>query len=779
MTQATNRRVALWAIALLACALIIARTPFTTDMSAFLPRAPTPAQQALVDQLREGVVSRLILAGIEGARPATLAVLSKQIAQQLRVQPGIGSVGNGDATGLDNDRELLWRNRYLLSPATTAEHFTPDALHAALKSGLDLLASDFGAVIKRTLPADPTGEMLRLIEALAGQAHPKSSGGVWVAPDETRALLMVQTLAPGVDLDAQQHAIAGIQSIFDAAKSNEPEAANARLVMSGPPVFAVRTRARMQADTQRFSAIAIALVTAILLLAYRSVRVLLLALFPVVSGALAGIAAVALGFGFVHGITLGFGVTLIGEAVDYAIYLFTQTAPGTRPASTLPRIWPTLRRGMLTSVCGFSAMLLSSFTGFAQLGLFTIVGLLAALTVTRFILPTLLPQDFAGRSSDAFAIPLLALMRTIRAPRRSLIALTTIAVASLFFHAGPYWEDELASMSPLTTAEKALDGQLRNQIGAPDVRNLIIVTRSDRDAALEASEQLAARLTPLIAAGVLTGFDAPTNLLPSLATQRARQAALPDALTLQANLAEALAGTPFRAETFAPFLTDIETARRQPLLTRDALDRTSMALHLDGLLLRGRDGWLAMLPLHGVANLQRLATEIAGINDPNLVLLDLKTESDRLLGSYLREALILSLAGSAIIVLFLAISLRAPRRIATVLAPLAAAVICTAAILLAVSQRLSIFNLFGLLLVVAVGSNYSLFFEREPVAGAPGRRMIASLMLANLCTVIGFGVLAFSGIPVLRGIGSTVAVGAFLSLLFAAILSTSLNEPGY
>ena len=30
---------------------------------------------------------------------------------------------------------------------------------------------------------------------------------------------------------------------------------------------------------------------------------------------------VALAFGAIHGITLGFGLTLIGEAVDYAIYV--------------------------------------------------------------------------------------------------------------------------------------------------------------------------------------------------------------------------------------------------------------------------------------------------------------------------------------------------------------------------------------------------------------------------------------------------------------------------
>jgi predicted exporter len=84
-------------------------------------------------------------------------------------------------------------------------------------------------------------------------------------------------------------------------------------------------------------------------------------------------------------------------------------------------------------------------------------------------------------------------------------------------------------------------------------------------------------------------------------------------------------------------------------------------------------------------------------------------------------------------------------------------------------SRLSIFNLFGLLLVVAVGSNYCLFFERQDLEDARAERTVASLFLANLCTVIGFGVLSLSRIPVLNGIGSTVALGTFLSIIFAAV----------
>jgi predicted exporter len=44
-------------------------------------------------------------------------------------------------------------------------------------------------------------------------------------------------------------------------------------------------------------------------------------------------------------------------------------------------------------------------------------------------------------------------------------------------------------------------------------------------------------------------------------------------------------------------------------------------------------------------------------------------------------------------------------------------------------------------------------------------------VIANTCTVIGFGLLCFSQVPVLVALGTTVAPGALLALVFAAVLS--------
>jgi predicted exporter len=46
-----------------------------------------------------------------------------------------------------------------------------------------------------------------------------------------------------------------------------------------------------------------------------------------------------------------------------------------------------------------------------------------------------------------------------------------------------------------------------------------------------------------------------------------------------------------------------------------------------------------------------------------------------------------------------------------------------------------------------------------------------SLLFACASTIVGFGLLSFSSVPVLSAIGSTVGLGAALALLFAAILS--------
>src|SRR5204863_5649912 len=164
---------------------------------------------------------------------------------------------------------------------------------------------------------------------------------------------------------------------------------------------------------------------------------------------------------------------------------------------------------------------------------------------------------------------------------------------------------------------------------------------------------------------------------------------------------------------------------------------------------------------------------LAGEPRERTVLLDLKAEADQLYSGYLTEAARLALAGLGAIVLLLVLALRSPGRVARVVAPLALAVLAVAGVLVALGGRLTILHVVGMLLIVAVGSNYALFFDRSSARPRSGSvpLTLASLLIANIATVLTFGVLACSRLPVLADLGSTVAPGTLLALLFSALLA--------
>ena len=763
----------IWLAALLLCGLVIGRTQFTTDLSAFLPRTPTPEQQLLMDQLRDGLASRLILVGIEGADAPTRARLSRQIAGQLRVHGAFVTVNNGEPVNTEPDRAFLFNHRYLLSPAVTPERFSAEGLHAALSESIDLLASPAGLLVKSLLPRDPSGEMVQLLDQLSSTTQPTLVDGAWASRDGTRALMLMQTRAAGSDTDAQQAAMRSIRQAFDTAAGITPAA---RLVMTGPGVFSVTSRNTIQSQVSRLSIISTALIATLLLLVYRSMTALALGLLPVISGALAGIAAVSLGFGAVHGITLGFGTALIGEAVDYSIYLFVQSdQQGSDQRNWVKRFWPTVRLGVLTSIFGFASLLLSGFPGLAQLGLYAIAGLVSAATVTRFVLPHLLPATFRIHDVSAIGAVLSRWVQRAAALRWAATLILLAACVVLVQNRASVWNDSISSLSPVSQADVALDTRLRADMGAPDVRYLVVVSGPSRETVLRSSEQVSTLLQTQVDQGELAGFESPSRYLPSTATQRARQASLPPPEALQTHLAQAVQGLPVRASLFAPFLADVAVARTQPLLQASDLEQTSMAMAVQALLIEQDHHWSALLPLtapEGVGiNADKIRAALTTTNLPHVLFVDMKTESDRLYSGYLREATVLSLGGLLAIVGLLLVVFRSPLRVLRIIAPLVAAVITVTAGLAVLGQQLIILHLVGLLLVVAVGSNYALFFDRPDPDTPISPSTLASMLFANLTTVAGFGLLAFSDVVILQAMGVTVAPGVILALIYSAIFA--------
>ena len=278
MSRRHSAAIAIWFCCVVLAALIVARAHYITDLSAFLPAKPTPVQQLLVDQLRDGPASRLILIAIDQGSAQARTAASVATANRLRRDPQFTSINNGEPVNADRDREFLFQHRYVLSDAVNPARFSDKGLHAAIQDTLDDLASPAGLMLKSLLANDPTGEMLHIIDQLERIPSPATRDGVWISPDGTRTLMVAQTQARGSDTDAQERAIDAIRAAFAAAipGSSAPETTAVRLKLSGPGVFAVAARAKIQRAAVRLSLVSGILVVTLLFAVYRSLPALLL-----------------------------------------------------------------------------------------------------------------------------------------------------------------------------------------------------------------------------------------------------------------------------------------------------------------------------------------------------------------------------------------------------------------------------------------------------------------------------------------------------------------------
>ncbi len=166
-------------------------------------------------------------------------------------------------------------------------------LGAAIRETIDNLASPAGLLFKSLLPRDPTGELLNVTRSAGALAHSRRAAmGSGSEATAARALAVAEIAAkvPTAMLKAQQS--------MQFVQRSRPRRPNRRrggdksvqLRLSGPGVFAVAARAKIERAAVRLSIASSILVVTLLLLVYRSLPALGLGLLPVATGALVGIA---------------------------------------------------------------------------------------------------------------------------------------------------------------------------------------------------------------------------------------------------------------------------------------------------------------------------------------------------------------------------------------------------------------------------------------------------------------------------------------------------------
>jgi len=757
-------------------ALLAALSAITirTDMVDFLPQGGTEVARLVMQEARAGSATGLILIGIEGAPAAELARVSVALAASLHASGLFSVVAGGQAAMSDTDQADLFARRYLLAPAD----FSVPALHEALEALLRQLRSSTAPLAVQFGLADPPGAFLALIRTWVGSSQMRTIDGAWFAPATNghmdRALLLARTRAGGMDVPAQEAATAAIETAFQAA-----EPGPARLLIAGPAVFARDAARAIKGDVHRIAVVSTALVVLLLWWRFRSPLVIAAIAAPVVFSVAVAAVTVQAVYGAVHGVALGFGATMLGVSVDYPVLMIGHRKRGEPATATRARIGPAFILAVVTATLGLAAMVLSGFPGLAQLGVFAAVGLATAAAATWWLLPRLVVA--ANLAPVATGNPAW-LLRVERLRRGRLLGLLPVVLAGgwLLAIGGPLWEGDLANLSPVPAASRALDAELRAALGAPDVGQILILRGVDPEAVLTAQEALVPLLDRLRDEGAIAGAEFAARLLPSAATQSARIAALPDPATLAARLEQARDGLPFRPAAFQPFLDTVAVSRTMaPLRPGDLagsaapqLAGSPIAARLDPLLFQRDGAWQGPVVLQGVHDPALLATAFKG---QDAIYVDMRAELGGILSGYTARAW-RWLGWSALAVLaVLAVGLRDWIRVARVLGSVGAALLVTVAGLTAMGIRLSLIHLVALQLVAGVGLDYALFFARRQLDAEERARTLRTLVTCNGMTLLTFGLLAACQTPLLRDIGVTVAAGALAAMAFSFLFAGTLG----
>jgi predicted exporter len=754
-----------WLLVLAALGWIVAqRLHVTTDLRSFMPAPTTPDQRLLMDQVGEGPASRLLLLAIDGAPSASLARLSRGLAVALKHDPRYAQVLNGNVDlGALPDGLLAYR--YLLSPTLDTQALDEPYLADQLQQRVDDLSSPGASLLKPLLPRDPTLEVLKLAQLWAPARSPELRDGVWFSK-QGEALLLVQTAAAGFDPGAQDAAVSGIERAFHAL----PGSNDAKLQLSGPGYFSVVLSAQTRHQADWIGRISTVGFIVLLLLAYRSVSSLLLSALPIASAALAGIAALTLIYPAVHGITLAFGFTLLGVAQEYPIRVLSHRRAGEDALASVRALWPLLLTAIASACIAYLAFYASGVNGLQQLAVFTIVGLLVAGFTTRYLLVYLLPR----RVHDVADMRWLARARqwvdALPRPRWIPVLVALMIVLLLALAPGPFWQNNLAALTPLPTAMLQRDARLREALGAPDVRYMVVLQAPTAQGVLALSEKLQARADALVAQHAIDALELPSRYLPPVALQRKRQARLPDRAALEQSLHAASRDLPFRPGLFAPFVNDVEAARSLPPLTPERFEQSPLGQRLAAMLVQ-RDGqWFGLgtvSGVHDVAALQAIGADSHG----SVRLLDLKAASESLVAAY-RTRILRALLGAAILlVLTISVALRSVRRAWHVLAPMTLATFLVLAVERVMGIEISLFHLVALILAGGLGLHYALFFERDTGDPAEQRRVLHATIVCVLSALLVFGMLAWSTIPVLRAIGLTVSLGVFFHFCLSILMA--------
>ncbi|MEK1939710.1 MAG: hypothetical protein AAAB16_04975 [Pseudomonas sp.] len=638
------------------------------------------------------------------------------------------------------DRQLLQQDPKAFIERRVQDLFDPFRSQGLISTEQDWLG--LGALIEKNLPRGHNVQV-----DLGGALLAESEGKTW-------ALLRARTSGDAFDGNLPLT----VENLVAKARQ-DIEAQGGELLATSGLLYSAHGQRQATSEISVMGSISSAGALLLMLIAFRRMRVLL-ALLPAAIGVLAGLTATVAVFGNIHVLTLVLGASLIGVAIDYPLHLLSKswTLQPWNSWNALRATFLGLTLGLATNVIGYLALAFTPFPALSQVAIFSSAGLLGSYLCAVCLLPALLGkvQIVPWAKPYGLATRLLAwrsaLLKRIGTPWLLLIFLAFCVAGVLQLSR----KDDLRQWASTPPALLQQSQAISKIIGFQPTSQFYLVRGKDEEQLLQRQQVLSQRLDKLIAAGTLKSYMALSQLVAPASEQDSLRASL-GRLPAASEALQALGVT--------PQMLDEEVRQLQ------ALPNRTIEQSLAGTLGEPwRSLWLGdagngevagMISLQGLSDAELLAAQADGV--PGVKLVDRLGQLNRLFAATQVSAAELKLASCLLIFFLLCLPFGA-KGAARVLAISLLAALASMASLGWLGQPLTLFSLFGLLLVTAIGVDYAIIM-RERVGGAA--TSLLGTLLSALTTWLSFGLLALSSTPAVSNFGLTISIGLTFSFLLS------------
>ena len=489
---------------------------------------------------------------------------------------------------------------------------------------------------------------------------------------------------------------------------------------------------------------------------FRSALPLALSLISIGTGLLVALASTVAIFGQVHLFSLVFGASLIGVSIDYSFhYLTDRLVAGSRWQSDkgLKHILMAISLGLVTSLIGYLGLLIAPFPGLQQLAMFSSIGLFAAYATVVCWYPIL-----AKRPSQDRPLPLASLLNAWlqlwSKPALRYALPTLIAAASIVALTQIQYDDDIRQLQAMPETLKAQEQTITSVSGIGNSQSMLLITAGNDQALLKSLHRLGDELDQLVSNGTLSGYRSIHQLLPTTHEQKLNYQLVSE---LYRNQSQPLqSGLGWASFPELPVYREITVND----FLRSPVSEPMRSLWLDPI--NGQQA--AIVLLQDIDDSQRFE---AWLNNKETQLLGIKylnkaDEISSLFSEYrvkVLELLLVALAGIGLVLGWR----YGPKRAIILLLPSIIAGAAGLGVTAAVGSSINLFNLLGLILILGIGIDYTLFFAEQ-------KRSLGTLLaisLSGITTLLSFGLLSLSQTHAIHSFGVTVLTGIFVAWLLS------------